>query len=195
MNSISLIVVFAVVAVVVIIISVLTAIAFAVFFRGSKQPTPKPVDLVIDVGSLEATGPTGDLPQLFCEGKPVRLAALVVAPVGRSGAIPEADQLLDAVDHLIPGLVEVISTDHPLVKFWPGQLSTQGFAHVFFRNVKLPGDRGIGTSWCSVAGKFKAGGQQYLAGLLCNAGEPTDLSEVAVDDNDQWSRVLEVRRS
>ena len=126
---------------------------------------------------------------------PVRLAALVVAPVGRSGEIPETDRLLDAVDQLVPGLVDVISIDHPVVKFWPGQLSTHGFAHAFFRNVKLPGDRGAGTPWCSVAGKFKAAGQPFLAGMLCAAGQPTDFSEVAVEDNEQWARVLEVRSS
>lgn len=194
-DSIGVLVILAVLAIAAIVVCALLVAAVVVLSRRSKQPKPQPLDLTIDIASLDASGPSGDLPQLTYSGQPVRLAALVVAPVGRSGTIPEADQLLDAVDQLIPGLVDVISVDHPVVRFWPGQLSTHGFAHVFFRNVKLPGDRGARTPWCSVAGKFKIGGQQYLAGLLCSAGQITDLGEVAVDDNDQWARVLEVRRS
>ncbi|MCA9118695.1 MAG: hypothetical protein H6822_04460 [Planctomycetaceae bacterium] len=194
MNSISLIVVIAAAGLIVVVMGVLTVIAIAIFRRGARQPPPEPLELVIDVASLVQQGPSTDTPRLVYMGKPVRLAALVVAPVGRSGSIPDADRLLDAVDHLIPGLVDVISRDSPVVKFWPGQLSTHGFAHAFFRNVKLPGNRGIGTRWCSIAGKFKSGGQQFLAGLLCDTGESSELSEIAADDNEQWARVLEVRR-
>lgn len=193
MDSIDLNLVLVVSAVVAVLFCALLVIVF--LRRRPKQPAPQPPDLTINVLSLDASGPSGDLPVLTYLGQPVRLAALVVAPVGRSGAIPETDRLLDAVDQLIPGLVEVISIDHPMVNFWPGQLSTHGFAHVFFRNVRLPGDRGIGTPWCSIAGKFKAGDQPFLAGLLCAAGEPNDLSEAAVEDNEQWARILEVRRS
>ncbi|MDA1050944.1 MAG: hypothetical protein O3C40_10755 [Planctomycetota bacterium] len=195
MGSVQFILMLAVFAIGATLLLVSLAVLLFILWRRPAQPESKPLDLIIDVASLDASGPSGEVPQLTYLGKPVRLAAIVVAPVGRSGTIPEADRLLDAVDQLIPGLVDVISIDHPVVKFWPGQLSTHGFAHVFFRNVKLPGERGIGSPWSSVAGKFKAGGQQYLAGLLCSAGQPNDLSEVAVDDNEQWARVLEVRRS
>ncbi|MBC8351898.1 MAG: hypothetical protein H8E66_07905 [Planctomycetes bacterium] len=195
MGSLSVTFVLVISALVAVLLLVIFVVLLFVLRRGPALPEPKPIDLKIDVASLNPSGPSIEVPLLTYSGKPVRLAALVVAPVGRSGAIPEADRLLDAVDQLIPGLVEVISTDDPMVKFWPGQLSTHGFAHVFFRNVKLPGARGVGTPWCSVAGKFKAGGQQYLAGMLCNAGGLTELSEIAVDDNEQWARILEVRRA
>lgn len=194
MTSISLMAVMVVLAIFVGLFGLMLVLIFRLVLGRSKEPAPQPIDLAIDVSSLDKSGPDGNFPQLTCQGKPVRLAALVVAPVGRSGEIPEADRLLDAVDQLIPGLVDIISIDHPVVRFWPGQLSTQGFARVFFRNVMLPGDRGVGTPWCSVAGKFKADGQQFLAGLLCHAGDPNELGEVAVDDNEQWARVLEVRR-
>jgi hypothetical protein len=195
-DSFSLVLVLALFAVAV--LAVATCVAIVLLFVMRRRPDlneKQTLDLTINIASLDASGPSGEIPQLVCSGQPVRLAALVVAPVGRSGAIPEADKLLDAVDELIPGLVDVISIDNPVVKFWPGQLSTHGFAPTFFRNVKLPGDHGIGTVWCSVAGKFKASGQPYLAGLLCVAGEPNKLSEVAVDDNSEWTRVLEVRRA
>jgi|CXWL01.1.fsa_nt_gi hypothetical protein len=194
-DSAILIPILAVLAIAAVVVCALFVVVIVVLGRRSAQPKVQPLDLTIDVASLDATGPSGNNPQLMYLGKPVRLAALVIAPVGRSGAIPAADQLLDAVDQLIPGLVDVISIDHPVVRFWPGQLSTQGFARVFFRNVTLPGERGVGTRWCSVAGKFRIGGQLYLAGLLCVAGQPNAFSEVAVEDNDQWARVLEVRRS
>ena len=194
LDSFGSILVLAVLAIVAALFCALLVVAIIILRRRPKQPAPQPLDLTVNVRSLDASGPSGDLPRLTYSGRPVRLAALVIAPVGRSGAIPDADRLLDAVDQLIPGLVEVISNDQPAVKFWPGQLSTHGFAHVFFRNVKLPGDRGVGTPWCSIAGKFKAGQQTYLAGMLCAAGEPDDLSEVAVENNEQWNQVLEVRR-
>ena len=124
-----------------------------------RPPTPESApqnDLRINVDELNSAGPSNQTPLLECYGTPVRLAALVLAPVGRGGSIPETERLLLVVDQIVPGLLDIISEQQPLVRFWPSQLSSQGFVHSFFHQAALPGDRGKGTAWCSVAGKFSA---------------------------------------
>ena len=109
MGSVQFILMLAVFAIGATLLLVSLAVLLFILWRRPAQPESKPLDLIIDVASLDASGPSGEVPQLTYLGKPVRLAAIVVAPVGRSGTIPEADRLLDAVDQLIPGLVDVIS--------------------------------------------------------------------------------------
>jgi hypothetical protein len=101
--------------------------------------------------------------------------------------------LPDAIDCLIPSLTAVAAVHRPLVRPWPPQLSTQGFQHSFFSNVQLPGDRGKGTPWCSVVGRFEVGPRQLLAGLVCVAGRPNSLGQVTVAHTGQWMDVLRVK--
>ena len=125
----------------------------------------------------------------------MRLAVLILAPAGRNNPLPPATELPDTVDCLLPGLTAVVAAHHPVIRAWPFQLSTQGFEHSFFNNVQLPGDRGKGTPWCSVAGRFEAGSRQFLAGLLCVADKPNSLSQVTVAHTGQWMDVLRVKNS
>jgi hypothetical protein len=160
--------------------------------RSAKQHHEQQ-DLSIDVAALDAVGPSEDGPRLEFYGTPVRLAVLVLAPAGRTGVLPDDEKLREACDHLIPGLAAVLDAHHPIFRRWPEQLSSQGFAQSFFSNLRLPGDRGKGTPWCSAAGKFEFGGQQLLAGLVCCAEKPTGLSQVVVQHEGQWLDVLRVR--
>ena len=58
--------------------------------------------------------------------------------------------------------------------------------------VKLPGDRGKGTPWCSVAGKFEADGEQYMAGMALCAAKPNSLSQYVIDLPGEWLELLRV---
>ena len=90
------------------------------------------------------------------------------------------------IDSLVPGLWAVVQAHGPLVRCWPFQLSTQGFTNSFFNNVQLPGDRGKGTPWSAVAGRFEVGTRQLLAGLVCVADRPNSLSQMTVAHVGQW---------
>jgi hypothetical protein len=152
-------------------------------------------ELAIDVAALPANPPPKDGSQLEFYGSPVRLAVMVLAPVGRGGEIPAPADLAMTLENLLPGLQEIVARHQPQVVLWPNQLSSQGFLQAFFNLAALPGDRGKGTPWCSAAGKFEGGGQQYLAGLICCAAGPNSLGEMTVERPGQWLSILRVRPS
>ncbi len=125
-------------------------------------------------------------------GTPVRLMVLVIAPAGR-GAPPERTELPQIAEHLLPGLMPILSTHQPIFRLWPAQLSTTGFGHVFFNNLRLPGDRGKGTPWCGVVGRFAIDGRPFLAGFVCKADKPNGLGEVYIEHEGGWLDVLRIR--
>jgi hypothetical protein len=172
---------------------IVAAVAFSLARRRRRMPEAPPVDLTIDVGQLPQRGPSAEGPQLECYGMPVRLAVLVLAPAGRNNRVPGDDEFLEAIDCLVPGLAAVVTAHKPIVRRWPVQLSTQGFTHSFFNNAQLPGDRGRGTPWCAIAGRFETGSQQLLAGLVCCADKPNSQSQHPVAHIGQWMDVLRVR--
>ena len=160
---------------------------------GTRRTAPAEIDLRINLQELPAGGPPATGPRLEFYGTPVRLAVLVLAPAGRNNPLPAERDLPAVLDDLLPGLLAVVAGHRPLIRFWPYQLSTQGFASSFFSNVRLPGDRGKGTPWCAVAGRFETGSQQFLAGLVCVAGRSNSLSQVTVSHVGQWMDVLRIK--
>ncbi len=178
-------------AVVAAVVFLLIVVAF--LRARAKKPEPPPVDLRIDLADLQLGGPPEEGPRLEIYGTPVRLAALVLAPAGRNNQIPATDKLPEAIEDLLPGLMGVLTSHRPLIHRWPYQLSTQGFTHSFFNNVPLPGERGKGTPWCCVSGRFESGDQQLLAGLVCTATKPNSLSQITVAHVGQWMDVVRVR--
>lgn len=171
----------------------LILLAVLLFRRRAVTVEPPAPDLHIDLATLPAHGPDPEGPWLEVYGLPVRLAVLVLAPAGRNSPTPDEAELPELFDSLVPGLGEIIQAHSPLVRCWPFQLSTQGFAHAFFNNVQLPGERGKGTPWCAVAGRFDQGERQFLAGLVCVADRPNSLSQVTVAHVGQWLDVLRIR--
>jgi hypothetical protein len=99
------------------------------------------------------------------------------------------------MERLVPGMTEVIASHQPLICRWPTQLSSQGFTRLFFNQVALPGSRGIGTPWCSVAGKLAVGERSFLIGLVCCAAAVNTLSQVVVQHEGQWLDILRIRGS
>jgi len=185
--------VLAVLAVLVVVIGLAVILFLLRQFRTRRMPAES--DLSIDVLRLDASGPGDKSPRLEYYGTPVRLAVLVLAPAGRSSELPPKDEMRTTIDRLIPGLADVVDAHQPIFRRWPEQLSSQGFAQKFFANVRLPGDRGRGTPWCGVAGKFDAGQQQLLVGLVCCADRPNALNQVIVQHEGLWHDVLRVRGS
>ena len=122
-----------------------------------------------------------------------RLVALILAPSGRGAEAPSEEGLQFIVDSFIPGLAAVLEKDQPMFRIWPEQLSAKGFVRAFFARIKLPGEKGKGTPWCSIAGRFDIGERQLLAGLVCRASKPNGLSQIAIQGDALWHEVLRVR--
>ena len=182
--------VYAVAAVIVILILI---IAWKII-AGRRRELPPPVpDLAIDVASLGSEGPPTAGPILEHYNVPVRLAAVVLAPTGRGRELPSLDQLPQLIDHMVPGLAQVVAAHRPLSRRWPSQLSAEGFAHTFFAQAKLPGDRGKGTPWCSAAGRFEVGRQPVMAGLVMRAESGNNFSQSIVHQQHEWLGILRVK--
>jgi hypothetical protein len=64
----------------------------------------------------------------------------------------------------------------------------------FSNHAALPGDRGKNTPWCSIAGRFEADGQRFLAGLICTAAAPNSLGQIMIQHDGMWLDVLRIRR-
>jgi len=172
----------------------LVIVVLLILRRSTRRVEPPPVDLTIDIRRFPAGGPPEHGPQLQIYGTPVRLTAIVLAPAGRNSSLPAQDRLPQLLEALLPGLSEVFAVHEPELRCWPSQLSTQGFTHSFFNFVPLPGDRGKGSPWCCVAGRFETGSQQLLAGLVCCAASPNSLSQIVVQHEGQWMDVVRVKR-
>ncbi len=161
--------------------------------RGKRAPTTETETLAINLAALSIAGPPATGPQLEMYNVPVRLAVLVLAPVGRAGQIPPNEQLPSIVDALVPNLMEVLTAHQPEFRRWPPQLSSQGFTQVFFNNVPLPGDGGKGTPYCGAAGRFDTPAGPFLAGLVCVADKPNALGQVTITQPGQWLDVFRVK--
>ena len=183
-----------IVTLVVILVVIVAALMVLKRLLARKAPAPeRPPDLRIDVTSLPRMRPPTGGATLHCVHVPVRLAVLVLAPAGRIRELPPREQLAEVVDNIVPGLGRVLSTHAPLVRYWPGQVAVRGFANTFFTNVRLPGDGGKGTPWCSAAGAFKVGGQAMMAGLAMNAETPANIGQIVVERETQWLDFLRVK--
>jgi len=162
----------------------------SIFFRRRKPSLPEP-DLRIDLDSLHPEPPP-ESPGLEFFGLPVRLVVLVLAPAGREGVLPPTDQRHELFESIVPGLAEVVQVHRPLLVTWPPQLSAQGFIHRYFQNVRLPGNQGRGTPWCSAAGPARCSGQVFLVGMTCYAVRPNHFSQEVIQHEGDWYRLFRV---
>lgn len=172
------------------VLIVVVLLVRSILFRRRRPPLPEP-DLRIDLDSLHPEPPP-ESPAFEFFGLPVRLVVLVLAPAGREGVLPPQDQWNDLFEAVVPGLAEVVRVHRPLVVTWPPQLSAQGFIHRYFQNVRLPGDRGRGTPWCSAAGPARRSGQVFLVGMTCYAVRPNHFSQEVIQHEGDWYRLCRV---
>ncbi|MDP7017834.1 MAG: hypothetical protein QGG36_18660 [Pirellulaceae bacterium] len=169
-------------------------VAIAIFLRhASGDRTPEVADLSIDLEALSTPPPDGQRPSVEVYGVPVQLAVVVMAPAGRGVELPGNLEMPRVIDNWIPGLMRILKRHQPAFRRWPNQLSTTGFSHTFFSNVRLPGDRGKDTRWCSVCGRIRSGDGQYLVGLAFAAATPNGLSEISIEQEGQWLDVIRIR--
>jgi hypothetical protein len=173
------------------------AMAVALFiawrlFSGRRPAAPAAPNLTIDVMAQGTQGPPVGGPTLEFYNIPVRLAVVVLAPAGRVRDLPPEGQWHDLFDAIVPGLADVVASHRPLVRRWPSQPSSRGFAHQFFQHVRLPGQSGKGTPWSSAAGVMKIEGQAVMAGMVFRTQEPSAHGQEIIESEEQWLRILRV---
>lgn len=169
---------------------------WVVFIRRRRSRAPvaavEPA-LDIEVSLFNAAGPPDTGPLVTCYHVPVRTVLLVLAPLGRGSELPTASEMPQLADQIVPGLAEVLKSHETLIRRWPQQLSSRGFAHTFLSNLKLPGERGRGSSWCALVGRFESGGKSFLAGMALCAAQPNNLGEITIEREPQWLDVLRIK--
>lgn len=176
-----------------ILVLVLFYVVKKVFQLRRRKPEPPPPLPSIEVQGLSTAGPPSGPPVLEFYHLPVRLAAVLLAPVGRARELPPPQQIPELLDAVIPGLGKVFIKHRPIVRLWPAQLSPRGFSHAFITHAPLPGDAGKGTPWCSVAGVFKHEGQTMVIGMVMRTESPTSLGQTIVENETKWLDALRIR--
>ena len=178
----------------VLVVLLIVIIAFRAWrSRQTKRDLPQP-DLRIDLAALGVTSPPAGPYRLELYGTPVHLRALVIAPAGRHQVGLHDDDIPILLNQFMPGMLEIFRLHQPICRCWPNQLSSQGFAQSFFNHVSLPGNRGRGTPWTSVVGKFYAGEPAFLIGLACCTESPNSLSQFVIEHEGQWLDTLRIRQ-
>jgi len=147
----------------------------------------------IAVERLDGQGPRTQGPVLCIRGVAVRVAAVVVAPLGRGASVPPVENWSGILDTLLPGLAEVVQRDKPLMRPWPGQLSREGFNHAVSHAAALPGDRGRDTPWCLVTGPVTWQSRPLMVCLIGRAAQPNPLIPIYVPDEAKWSDAVSIR--
>jgi hypothetical protein len=147
--------------------------------------------LVLDLSELPTAepGPT----RVTVYHIPVRLAVVVIAPLGRESDPPKHSDVPHLLDRVVPGLASVMSRDQTIVRTWPRQLSATGFAPSLMRHVKLPNDRGRNSPWCLVSGRATFNNASYSVGFALAAADPNNLGLIVVESEHEWLDVLRVR--
>lgn len=133
---------------------------------------------------------TGDR-RLLIEGVPVRLRLVVIAPSGNESeaSVDDVEKVLEAV---LPGLGEICRLDRPRVRVWPRQLSYDGFANHFHRNMIFPEDDGKLSRWAAVCGRVKLGKYQVMLGVALQGIKPNTVGRRTLKMH-EWSSVLRIR--
>lgn len=156
--------------------------------RGRIEPS-----LAIDVDGLSTEPPSKSGPGLTFYNLPVRLVAIVLAPAGRAGAVPDADGMPALLDAIVPGLADVVAAHRPVRLRWPEQLSGSGFAHSFFMHAKLPGDAGKGTPLSSVAGMAKTHLGSVMVAMVVRAERPNSYGQQILESEGDWLRAFQTK--
>lgn len=163
-------------------------------FRWLRRPVAAPPhDDALDIDLAGLPTATAGQTRLTVYHVPVRLAVVVIAPLGRDGEPPRHSQVPELLDHVVPGLASLLNHDQTIVRIWPTQLSATGFAPSLLRHARLPTERGRDTPWCLVAGRATFQSASYAIGLALAAAAPNNLGLIAVETEHRWLDVLRLR--
>lgn len=147
----------------------------------------------IDLAALKLTELAKGGPQVEIRGIGARLVVLVVAPLGRVHALPNAEGLRAVVESLTPRLGMALDFHQPIFRKWDPQVSAAGFVQSFFNNMYLAKRDLRGTEWSMVAGKAEFNSQPILIGMVFKSNEANSLGKIEVENPGDWDDILRVR--
>ena len=182
-----------IVAAAVILLLVVVVIVRRLLKRGRAARNRIEPSLTVDVDRLSAEPPPKSGPGLTFYNLPVRLVAIVLAPAGRAGKVPDAEGMPALLDAIVPGLADVVAAHDPIRLRWPEQLSGSGFAHSFFVHARLPGDAGKGTPLASVAGMAKTHLGSVMVAMVVRAERPNSYGQQILETEGDWLRAFQTR--
>ena len=177
----------------VVLLLIVVAIARKLLKRSRAARSRIEPALTVDVDRLNAEPPPKSGPGLTFYNLPVRLVAIVLAPAGRAGKVPDAGGMPALLDAIVPGLADVVAAHDPVRLRWPEQLSGSGFAHSFFVHAKLPGDAGKGTPLSSAAGMAKTHLGSVMVAMVLRADRPNSYGQQILESEGDWLRAFQTR--
>jgi hypothetical protein len=160
-------------------------------FGGKKKPKRGSSNLEEDLSTYPPAPQSSGDRRLMVEGVPVRVRLVVIAPAGTESEVSQ-EEVESLLDRLLPGLGDVVRHDKPRVRQWPTQVSYQGFATHFHRNMLTPEAEGEMSPWVLVAGRAKVGKTQFMLGLALQALKPTPAGRMTLEAH-EWTSKLRVR--
>ena len=119
---------------------------------------------------------------------PVRIRLVVAAPVGKSSGI-RLHEIPELLDHVMPGLGELVLRQQPRIRIWPAQMSDQGFSNTFARRMIKPDPEGKPSNWILITGRATAGNRTLFIGLGLWSENKTSLGLRNLEPL-EWLQVL-----
>lgn len=162
-----------------------------VVFGGRAKKSPLEQNLEENLAEYPDLKKSSGDRQLRAEGVPVRIRLVVVAPAGTASDV-EVDELPELLEQIVAGLGEIYQHDKPRVRVWPTQVSYQGFATHFHRNMITGAEEGEQTRWVLIAGRVKIGKRQLMLGVALQSIKPNTIGRRTVDSH-EWASLLRVR--
>ncbi len=159
------------------------------WIRGPKQQADADSPLAIRLDAVSETTPESPV---RVRNIPASLAAVVLAPVGKSSEAVTVESIPALADRFVPGLSQVIERQAPQVKLWPRQVSHTGFGHALIKNVQIPDAEWRGSRWCVVSGPAILGEQRFDLGLVVAFGSPNSMDLIKLEDSAEWPGVVQV---
>ena len=109
--------------------------------------------------------------------------------------MPSVGEIPRLVDRFVPGLLDAIQEQDPVVTAWPRQVSRTGFGHALIRKIQIPDGDWRGSRWCLVCGPASREDERFVMGIVTVFDAPNSMDLIRVDNEGEWPAVVRVARS
>jgi hypothetical protein len=172
------------------VLVVLVMLALVRRWRG-RIKVPPSSDLLEDLSTYPPQIPLPpNAKTLTIYGLSVRMRLVVLAPLGLDAGTITAPEVNRLMDLAVPGLGERLALDLPKIRFWPTQLSHQGFVAAIRKNTQLPPTEPHLRHHVLVVGKVLRNGSPIGVGLVLQSAEPNTLGPVVLNYPHQWMEMM-----
>jgi hypothetical protein len=172
------------------VLAVLILLALLRRWRARDKVHPT-ADLLEDLSTYPPQPPLPpNAKPLTLYGLPVRMRLVVLAPLGLDAGTITAPEVNHLMNLAVPGLGDRLGLDLPKIRFWPTQLSHQGFVASLRRNTQFPATKPHLRHHVLVIGKVLRDGNPIAIGLALQSTEPNTLGPVVLNYPHQWMEIM-----